>query len=283
MSINPQFIYCYATGKPIAKIDDDSWLLILGSLIHLDPEEQADELEVRALTSMRPSVLWNSITRESIEYVRTAAPRELLAWLMNRMYAPIEHSKAKPLTFESRLAALRFRTELWQIIESAPFAPDQLEQLVMILLELDTAFNLTRLVKPNNVQSAWSTNINELIQTLATWRDKLTAEQIKLAREARISDQWWRAGNQHTSKAFVAATLNTKPVTRAAVKKAEKVKEKSLFDSIAAAILGEGGVEPIADQIAKPVAWAPVKRDSEAAAIAAIRPRNVISFKRKAS
>lgn len=284
MSINPQFIYCHATGKPIAKIDDESWLTITMSLISLDPEEAADELETRALTSMRPSVLWQSITKDSLEYVRVAAPKELLAYLMNRMYAPIEHSKAKPITFESRLSALRFRTELWQIIDSTEFGPDQLEQLLMILLALDTAFNLSRMAKPTSVAQAWSQDITTLISVLGAWHDRLTAEQVKLAHEARISDQWWRAGNQHTSKAFVAAAITTKPLSKTAEKKIAKKAEQSIFDQIASAIFAGAGIEPVGQQPRVEGVKQSFKVGSEAAADRVISaPKNRIIFKRVAN
>ena len=138
-------IYCLATGKPIAQINDDEAGMIL--------EACGSDIESLCLSSMRPSLPWMRVTPDSLNRMRDIAPRELLAYLMNRMYAPIENPIAgKPFNVESWQAARRMRIAIWKTIESADFGEDNLDRLLLILLELDSRFNLAKMQKPQDIR-----------------------------------------------------------------------------------------------------------------------------------
>lgn len=248
-SVDSQTIYCLATGKPIAFLTQSDFSMILDSLVMLDHDELEDELEIRTLVSMRPSTLWQSITPDSIEVMRTQFPKELLAYLLNRLYAPIKH----PMTYESRIEALRYRTNLWDTLASFDFDSEQLQQLLLILLELDARFGLDNIPSARTKIQIWRSyhreNAVELLSHLAIWRDELVAKQVKETKRYHDSIEFWSTGNRQMRKAFLQSFIATKPPTRAEAKRQEKKAEVNLFDSILASIWKEEKEPTLAEQL----------------------------------
>lgn len=275
--IDSQNIYCFATGKPFARIDDLDYAFSIDS-IGSDLETALDELSTRALITMRPSPFWSSISPSAIEFARQNRPRELLSYLMNRMYAPIEHNPHKPMSFESNINARLFRCTLWSIIDSTDFAADQLEQLLFVLLELDTRFNLAKLSKPASVGQAWSeSNIAKLLETLASWRDQLVEKSEKDTREAARSAEFW-SGSKLTGRAFSKSFMETKPLTRPISKKAAAKKaEEDLFSSILKEMFP--GETAIGLQPSVPSIDPKLKAAAMSAAVTSdYKPRNIIQL-----
>ena len=240
-------IYCSATGKPIADIADDEAGAIIESL-------PSDKLETLALLSMRPSILWMSVTGDSLERIRLAAPKQLLAYLMNRMYAPIEHSHQRPMRLEDRLAALRFRVNMWETIDAADFDSEKLNQLLMVLLEIDSRVNLSRTVKPAYIASVLQGfDLDSLLQSLVSWRDSLAEAELKAIKQARASTEFWSNGNRLTRKPFLNALVDTKPITKAAEKRQAKRADENLFDSILDGIMSPADISSIHVPTAPPI------------------------------
>ena len=273
--LNNSTIYCLATGKPIAEISDDEYGTILEAFSHLpNPDAHLEEL---TLNSMRPSLMWANITPTILENIRVAAPRQLLAYLLNRMYAPLERPKShQPVNRERFYQSRRFRVEIWQKLESATFTDDQIGQLLHILLELDTRFNLATLDKPIAIAGLWNPNAeaswtDSLIIQLHDWMEILIAKQIKEERLAKVSADWWANGNKLTRSARFGAFMEAKPVTKTGAKKAAKKADDDLFASILEGLMSKE--TPIGKQETAPMI--PAKQKMAAVQASAIVNREL--------
>ena len=261
MTIDFLTIHCLATGKPIAQINDDESGFILETVSESD-------LERFCLMSMRPSLPWLSVTPESLDRMRQSAPKQLLAYLMNRLYAHVTLDKfGKPLNHESFLEARRFRIRNWSIIESADFGSENLDTMLFILLDLDLRFNLTKLCKPQSITTLWeswhSAFAKDFLFNLTQWRTTLVEAQIKRDKQAAYAAEFWSEGNRLTRLArhnqfnSVAPakriTPSSKPMTPAKIAKAKQLAasvdflnqlEESLCESMATVPLATAPVKP---------------------------------------
>lgn len=228
MTIDSLTIYCLATGKPIAAINDDETGFILDSLVGRVPvDKQADHLERLALSSMRPSLAWMSVTPESMNHMIEIAPRQVLAYLMNRLYAHIDLDRyGKPLSFESSLAARRMRCVIWDSIESAHVEQSILDQILFALLDLDSRFGLTKLQKPTNIVQLWDSwsadNCDTFLKQLWAWRTTLVTAQEKATKQAKFAVEFWSEGNRMTRNALASTFKKVTPPSVAVAEKREK-------------------------------------------------------------
>lgn len=232
MQINTN-IHCLATGKIIAEVSDDEFGVILAATAHIPAAQKQAHMDRLTLLSMRPSLAWMSVTPESLNAMREAAPRELLAYLLNRLYAHVETDKktGKPLNSESMLAARRMRIQLWETIEATHFDSEELDQLLLVLLELDSRFGLAKLVKPTTVTSMWSAdnfvNLKALIGQLILWKDTLVVAQVRADKQAAYAREFWSEGNRLTRSAFAQQFVKVKPHTPLVSKSANAVERRA--------------------------------------------------------
>jgi hypothetical protein len=207
MTIDSFTIYCLATGKPIADYNDDERGVVIDAIQHLPLADQADHLERLALSSMRPSLVWMSVTPALVEHMRQVNPTQLMAYLMNRLYASVDTDKrtGKPLSHEDSINARRLRIAMWESIESANLAPDQLDAILFVLLDLDSRFNLAKITKPANIANAWESwsedSASQFIHDLWTWHHKLVVIQNEAERRAKYQAEFWSEGNRMTRTA----------------------------------------------------------------------------------
>jgi hypothetical protein len=195
-------IYCLATGKPIAQIHDDEVGVIIDALAHVPVAKQAEHLDRLALLSMRPSLLWMNVTPDSLDSIREAAPKQLLAYLLNRLFAPLErpNQPGRLPNIESLLAARRMRVTIWEQIDSTPMNPAELDQLLVLLLLIDSRFDLAKQLKPTYITQQWA-NITALVEDLTRWHNELSAAADKAARRAKMQAEFWNGGgNKLTQK-----------------------------------------------------------------------------------
>jgi hypothetical protein len=237
MTFDSSTIYCLATGRPIAQVSDDEFGLTIEAFAHLPADTIDSHLERLALLSMRPGLAWMNSSPQMLESMRVSAPRQLLAYLMNRMYAPIDAPKgnARPQSLDSTLQARRTRIAIWQSIESATISDTQLDSILYVLLELDSRFNLAKLRKPTAIVELWQSWSAEaamqFIESLWDWRAKLVAEHEKALRMAKASEAFWSEGNRLTRKAMLGQfTKVTPPSPTQAAKTAKAAKTRDTVD-----------------------------------------------------
>lgn len=242
MSIDSFTIYCLATGKPIAAIGDDETGVIIDAIQHLPLADQAAHLERLALASMRPSLVWMSVTPQLVDHMRESNPLQLLAYLMNRLYHSVDIDKrtGKPLHFESSLNARRARVAMWESIDSCNVPADQIDAILFVLLDLDSRFNLTKIAKPANLQSAWDSwsedSASQFIHDLWEWHHKLVASAHEAERRAKYQAEFWSEGNRTTRKALAAQFNKVVPPTLTPAQQVARTKKQQVAARIKAGV-----------------------------------------------
>lgn len=83
--IEADAFYCSITGKQIGSLNTYEWRGLIESLSGTI-EEAADDLAMRSLASMRPSMRWNRMRMETLDEMRSSAPIETMAYLLNRLF-----------------------------------------------------------------------------------------------------------------------------------------------------------------------------------------------------
>ena len=135
---DPYGIYCQFTGARIGstlKEEMDSLLAYIGGV---DADDIADDLAMRILASMRPSIRWNKMRAETLQQLRVTDPVGTMAYLMNRLFAPLNHRKTR---LEDMLSSYRERIEAYKMIQSWG-TTDESNTIFYMLLELDAKWNL---------------------------------------------------------------------------------------------------------------------------------------------
>jgi hypothetical protein len=150
---DPTHIYCQVTGKPIAQTHSEEFEALVDSLGVVDAEQAADDLAVRLLASMRPSMRWNVFRDDSLVIMRQKHPVETLAYLLNRMFAPLNFRK---ISRRDLLADLEHRIKTFQIISEWDKA-SHFDTLIYMLLELDAKWSLDTESAPFNWQDFFVT------------------------------------------------------------------------------------------------------------------------------
>jgi hypothetical protein len=87
---DPFRIYCQVTGKPFATILEEEMDSVLSLVCESndDADAAAQDLWLRVVASMRPSLKWNKFRSNTLAELRVSDPIETLAYLVNRMFGP---------------------------------------------------------------------------------------------------------------------------------------------------------------------------------------------------
>ena len=242
-------LYCQVTGKRIG------WTHVeeMESLINLvggeaDADEIADDIAIRVLASMRPSLKWNKFRGESLVELRKSNPIETLAYLINRMFAPLNHRK---IGIDNLIGNYEHRIRAFNIIQSWGVT-DATNTLTYMLLELDAKWNLDTESPPFSWQAFFmdAPDMDARVAMLQSWyATRMQAWEKRLAAE-ELQTRWIRHGSAIAKPAFAAAYMESKPLSATAIKKAEKDAEKQLFGDLLFEIMGsptlngEATVEP---------------------------------------
>ena len=234
---DPSGIFCSATGKRVGSTHIEE----LESLINLvggdSAEEIADDIAMRLLASMRPSMKWNKFRAESLKELRKSDPIETLAYLVNRMFAP--HNRLKVGIsimmnyWEQRIATFKTLNE-WGINDST-------NTLSYMLLELDAKWNLDTEQPPFSWQAFFidAPDMDSRIAMVQSWyADRMVAWEKRLKDEETMT-RWFRNGSALAKPAFMDAYMESKPLSPTALKKAEKSAEQELFGNLLYEIMGK--------------------------------------------
>jgi len=230
MNMNPMTLYCQFTGKPIGRMYQDEIESILDETV--DIEEAADDLMIRTLASMRPSVAWNLMRTDSLTDMQNKRPVETLAYLLNRLFQPNDFYK---LPLARRLNDLHSRIKLYQYLESNKDS-EFVSGLHFMLIEIDAKMNLTRQTIDLRIEDMILFG-EKSAEVFEKWyracikvydrNQKLEADQTR-----------WLKGNTLAKPAFFATFMEAKPESK--TKAAKRVKEEktseyaNLFDAVLA-------------------------------------------------
>lgn len=242
---DPSGIYCSVTGKRFASIHIEE----LESLINLvggeaaDDEIEAiiDDVAMRLLASMRPSMKWNKFREESLAQMRVTDPVETLCYLVNRMFAPLN---ARKIGIDNLVLNYAERIRAYSLVSSWG-VNDETNTLAYMLLELDAKWSLDTEYPPFTWQAFFidAPDMESRIAILQSWyADRMVAWEKRLRAE-ETQTAWTRSGNALSKPAFRDAYMESKPLSATAIKNAEKSAEKQLFGDLLFEIMGSPNLD----------------------------------------
>lgn len=226
---DPTAIYCQVTGRPIGFITVYELTAVIQQILPCDDDDLVSELWTRTMASMRPSPVWTMMRSDSLNKMLKHDPKALLAYLLNRLYDPLE----KGMTLDTRLGVLSNHLKVWRAIDSMAFKNDDLDQLLLVLLNIDSRYGLRNYSHPAII-SAFNFNLADsdltaLILHLNEWLDAL--DKKALAMEKRGIQQM-KAANSLTKESFATQFLKATPPSKTREAAIAKQKQKDFFSNI---------------------------------------------------
>lgn len=253
MGINPFTIYCQLTGKPIGRIDADE----LAPFMTGDIEQVADDLFVRIIASMRPSIHWNVMREDSLDTMAKSRPIETLAYLMNRLFQPNDFYK---LPLAARMDDQHQRIKLYEFLSKC--GECERGNLYAMLIEVDAKMNLTQ-QRIDMRCVDFMLDYDESMKKLTAWYLACIKRWNKSQKAEQDSRNWFK-GNTMAKPAFFRSFMEAKPETKVAakvrVKKERDTSLDALFDEVMAESKEVMAMTPETGLMAKtPASATPVK------------------------
>lgn len=216
----PDSIFCLVTGKRIGSLDTEELASLIESLTD-DVEEIVDDLAMRLFASMRPSMRWNKMRTDSLDEMRKQVPHETLAYLLNRLFAPVDKRISYVVEHGERIKVYNFL---------AKFAADEtLNQAIHLLLEIDARVGLQQLAPKFTAESMIKSckSSEALVAFLTPWHAECLAKY-----EKSLAESAYLTANPLAKTAFFRSFMESKPASPAMVRKAERNSEARFFEAI---------------------------------------------------
>lgn len=234
--IDPRVIYCSASGKPIANMTDESIDDLLASLPECDDDDKVSEILTRTLASARTSPAWTVIKTDSIAKMFQSDLPSVLAYLLARMWEAPKKTARLIQSLEDRnyWAMRKIQTRVELVAHLANHGNAKLEHLGLLLLEIDSKYNLSTLESPSVVSQFPPVlglgEIDQLIADVDSWGGRLQRQWDAKFKAQTESDRSYYAGNQMTKTAYMQEFIRQTPPspTRQALIKKESVKKDRL-------------------------------------------------------
>lgn len=230
MGINPMTVYCQFTGKPVGRLYQEEVEALLG--LSNDVESLADDLMVRTLASMRPSIMWNYMRSESLDQLMQDRPRETLAYLLNRLFQQSDYGK---LPLAARLDDLHTRIRLYDFIVGE-MEMDTLQRLMQMLIEVDAKMNLT--MQTIDLRATdFMLFFDKAMESIEAWH-KFCMKRYERNQRLEEDQRRWMKGNTLARPAFFRSFMEAKPESKTAkgkrVKTQEQLENEALFRAVMA-------------------------------------------------
>jgi hypothetical protein len=236
--VDIQGIYCLATGKLIGTLDESELRYAVDEIGIDDEEELMDDLIVRVVASMRPSITMNKPNRFTLRERMERTPVDVLAYLVNRLYG---HRKLLTYrdgetSFQPLMDRISIHTRWTQLADAGL----DLKPWIHWLLELDSKMNLHDIIAPKvtlDKSNQWALavsgtplfmlvtmdNAEALLKTFESWTFDRLIEYDKRDRSAIQEANWYR-GNTHAQPAYTRSWLENPEIANR--KHAEELKRK---------------------------------------------------------
>lgn len=236
MGMNPFTLYCQVTGKPIGRLNPDE----LAPFLKGDIDEVADDLFIRILASMRPSIHWNRMRDESLAVLAKSQSIETLAYLLNRLFQPVDHLR---IPLARRLDDLHARIRTFNKL--ALIDPADRERIFAWLIELDAKVNLNQINVEQDFGGVKITGVTRDSFENGDWEDFMLGLEglyesfiAKWKRNQRLEENQanWFKGNTLARPAFFNSFMEAKPESKTAkgkrIVKERDVQLDALFDAV---------------------------------------------------
>lgn len=238
---DPSGIYCSATGKRVGSTHIEELESVINLIGGDSAEEIADDLAMRLLASMRPSMKWNKFREESLRQMRKSDAVETLAYLINRMFEP----RARlTIGIDAMMNYWEQRIRAFQILTSWG-TNDSTNTLTYMLLEIDAKMNLTEETPPFSWTAFFidAPDMDARVSMVQDWYADLMERWEKRVKAEELQVRWMRHGSALAKPAFQDAFMESKPPSVTAIKKAAKAAEKQIFDDLLFEIMGKPTLE----------------------------------------
>ncbi len=231
---DPRGIYCQVTGKRIGTTDELEFCHLVVSLDG-DLEAICDDIAIRLLASMRPSMQWNKMRADSLKLMAERSPVDTLAYLLNRLFAPLNHRK---VSLDSLLAVnedkIRLHTQLtrWGMTH-------ELVALSYQLLEIDAKWGLDSEASPCSCDAfIMAVDHMDRLNLFTTYHARRMKDwDAKVKHDEQVT-RWHRSGNALARPAFFAAFMQAQPMTPTQKARSAKQDEKDFFANIMNEVMG---------------------------------------------
>lgn len=210
-------LYCSVTGKTIGFVADNAYSALIESLTG-SPEEIADELEIRLIASMRPSIEWNMMRVESIADMRKTSPNDVLAYILNRFFFP-----TKTNDFNLHCANLRQRIRCYIMITESMTA-EQIKPLLHQALRLDARVALGDEPKCPSLDLSKPLQILPLLVKLI---DSVIENQEKLRKQANAA-----RSNALSGKAYYDSFMEHRDTSPEAIARKKKMQDNAYLANV---------------------------------------------------
>lgn len=228
----PDIIYCGITGKAIGSLHNREWWELAESLSGT-VEEAADDLAMRCLASMRPSMRWNRMRMETLDEMRIAAPVETMAFLLNRLFESTDIARTLAQQLE-RIQLYELLAHQWDVAKQSDEAGslgDYTNRLLLMLLEIEAKLGLRSESPPITCKQAMAMQGHDFFVTLAKsltqWHATRVAFHLKEEREAR-----YFAANPGARRAYARQWFESAPKSAETLKREAKQSDINFFDSL---------------------------------------------------
>lgn len=242
-------IYCQVTGKLIGRLDEEAIADLFASLPeNLDDDDIKNELFTRTLMAMRPSPAWMIRRMDTATKILNRDPVSILSYLLNRFYEPVERSDGKNMSQEKRIYWYHSRVRMYKRL-SAMYGNSikaNCEKLMLLLLEVDSKFNLALQTMPKQLDSnpEMFAPTDEFIAACESWRDALVAKRERDIAANELSDRSFRAGNSPLKQAYMQEFIRQTPPSPTKAKEIERETKRqhigNLFDELEAELRKPG-------------------------------------------
>ena len=232
---DPRGIYCQVTGKRIGTTDETEFCYLVASLTG-DLEAICDDIAIRLLASLRPSMRWNKMRAESLKEMADLAPVDTMAYLLNRLFAPIDSRKT---SLDKLLAVNEDKIRLHVQLTRWGMTPE-LVALSYQLLEIDAKWGLDSEASPTSCDAfIMAIDHPERLALFATYHARRMKDwEAKVKHDEQVT-RWHRSGNALAKPAFFAAFMRDQPMTATQKAKAIKQDEKDFFANILNEVMGK--------------------------------------------
>lgn len=235
---SPLGIYCQLTGKRIGHVDSDEFDALLDSLDLSDPEAASDDVAMRLLASMRPSMRWNKMRGETLADLADSDPVSTLAYLLNRLFAPLNSRK---IGVDSLLGAYADRIKTYLLCAEWG-RTDDTNTLTHMLLELDAKWSLDLEAAPFTAYDFMfdCATLEHRIGLLKPWYDLRVKAYDKKVKDDEMQVKWNRSGNVLAKPAFLKSWMRSKPISKTAANHAAKQADADFMAGLLNEILIDG-------------------------------------------
>lgn len=230
--VDPGLIYCLVTGKPVGESYEYTDLVnsLVGETDHL-----VDEVMLRVLASMRPSLRWNRMKIDTLNDMRVAAPIETMAYLLNRLLMPLASAKNSHdfmSLHSNRIQLFAKLSESWD-----NHAKEALDAVLLKLLEIESKLGLLTEESPITYAQLLDAErpLEAILGRLTKWHEERVKWHEAQEREARFF-----AANPGARKAMASVFWETKPKSEATVKREAVQKDRNVFGAILDELLSPG-------------------------------------------